>query len=189
MRPLSAIEIIRRCQQDVGDRDAWDAFYRLFYPYVLTYVRAFRLPSASLGEDDVAQEIFLKLIEYFPEVRFQSEPHFRSYLKKVCENYVLDLIRKHEKRTYEEVTEELQIAAQDISPEQMAVESERREALKRLLAELPERCRNLLEDFLGKQMTLVQIARERSIPLGTIYPRFSRCVNELRRLAKKRKGV
>ncbi len=135
----------------------------------------------------MVHDIFLKLIERFPGVKFKTERHFRSYLRRICENYVLDLIRKHEKRTYLEVTEELQIAAQGDSPEQMAVESERREALMRALADLPERCRNLLGDFLSKRMTLAQIARKRNMPLGTIYPRFSRCVNELRRLAKKKR--
>jgi RNA polymerase sigma factor (sigma-70 family) len=182
MREPDALEVIRRCQRVPSDRNAWDAFYRFYYPYVLVYVRAFRLPNVPLGEQDMVQEIFLKLLERFPEIEFETERHFRSYLKSVCQNYVLDLVRKYERQAYEEITRELR--SSDSSPEQVAAESEQREILARVVAKLPERCRSLIGEFLSGK-TLAEIAVEHNVPLGTVYPRFSRCLAELRRIASK----
>jgi RNA polymerase sigma factor (sigma-70 family) len=183
MREPDALEVVRRCQRVPSDRNAWDAFYRVYYPYVLVYVRAFRLPYVPLGEQDMVQEIFLKLLEHFPDVEFETERHFRSYLKSVCQNYVLDLVRKYERHTYEEITSELRSSAS--SPEQVVAESEQREILAQVVAKLPEPCRSLIEEFLSSGKTLAEIAAERNVPLGTVYPRFSRCLAELRRIAFK----
>ena len=182
---VNAIEIVRRCQQDPRDRAAWDALYRLFYPYVLVHARAFRLPSTPLGEEDVVQEVFLKLIEHFPQVKFENERHFRAYLRRICENYMVDLVRKYEKQTYEQITGTLRVSTGEASPEQVVAYSEERELLMKAVAQLPSRCRLLLEDFVARGKSLAEIAREQGIPLGTIYPRFSRCVAELRRIAPK----
>jgi DNA-directed RNA polymerase specialized sigma24 family protein len=160
MANTSILDIVRRCQADPDDRDAFDVFYRTFYPYVRLYTRAFRLPQAPLSDEDVVQDIFLKLMEHFPEVRFKNESHFLGYLKAVCEHYVIDMVRKYEKQTYEELTEELLVG---------------------LIGQIPGTCQNLLRAFLDEGLGLAEIANRQNVPLGTIYPRFSRCVAELRR--------
>jgi RNA polymerase sigma-70 factor (ECF subfamily) len=174
------LRVIRRCRSDVNDREAWDALYRAYYPYVLFYARAFRLPWAGIGDEDVANEIFLKMIERFPEVEFSSERHFRNYLRVTCENHMVDLVRKYERQVYQDLTQGADLAAHSRSPEELASETERREAVLHLVDALPERCRRLLGQFLGRGLSLAEIARRESIPAGTIYPRFSRCVSELR---------
>jgi DNA-directed RNA polymerase specialized sigma24 family protein len=76
MKQLATLEIVRRCQKDPNDREAFDLFYRAFYPYVRLYMRAFRPPVAVLSEEDLIQDVFLNLMEHFPEVHFKSENHF-----------------------------------------------------------------------------------------------------------------
>lgn len=188
MSELSVLEIVRRCQADPEDRFAFDSFYRAFYPYVLLYVHAFRLPSAPLTDEDIVQDIFLRLMEHFPEVRFKNERHFLGYLKAVCEHYVIDMVRKYERQTYQELTEELQLVAPGESPETAAANAERLAALIELVGELPGTCRNLLVAFLNEGLSLAEIACDQSISVGTIYPRFSRCVAELRRRITRSKG-
>jgi RNA polymerase sigma factor (sigma-70 family) len=181
MAKTSILDIVRRCQADPDDRDAFDVFYRTFYPYVRIYTRAFRLPQAPLSDEDVIQDIFLKLMEHFPEIRFKNESHFLGYLKAVCEHYLIDMVRKYEKQTYEELTQELEIMAPGETPEQAASNAERREHLIGLIGQIPGICENLLRAFLDEGLSLAEIAHRQNIPLGTIYPRFSRCVAELRR--------
>jgi RNA polymerase sigma factor (sigma-70 family) len=181
MAKASILDIVRRCQSDPDDRGAFDAFYRTFYSYVRVYTRAFRLPHAPLSEEDIIQEVFLKLMEHFPEIHFKNESHFLGYLKAVCEHYVVDMVRKYEKQTYEELTVEFEIAAPGDTPEQAAVRAERRERLMELIGRVPGHCQNLLRAFVDEGLSLVEIAQRESVPLGTIYPRFSRCVQELRR--------
>ena len=181
MPQSSILDIVRRCQGDPHDRNAFDLFYRTFYPYVRLYTRAFRLPHTPLSDEDIIQDIFLKLMEHFPEVPFKNENHFLGYLKAVCEHYVIDMVRKYEKQTYEELTQELQIVAPGESPEQAAANAERRERLIELIGRSPGTCQKLLRAFLEEGLGLAEIADRQNVPLGTIYPRFSRCVAELRR--------
>jgi len=183
MSKTPILDIVRRCQCDPDDRDAFDLFYRTFYPYVRLYTRAYRLPSVALSEEDIIQEIFLKLMEHFPEIQFKNDSHFLGYLKVVCEHYVIDMVRKYEKQTYEELTQELQLIAPMESPEQALANAERHEALVRLIGKVPGTCQNLLLAFLRQGLSLAEIADQENIPLGTIYPRFARCVAELRRRA------
>src|SRR5207249_5949033 len=46
MNSPSILDIVRRCQANSGDREAFDLFYRSLFPYVRLYVRAFRIPTA-----------------------------------------------------------------------------------------------------------------------------------------------
>jgi RNA polymerase sigma factor (sigma-70 family) len=181
------LDIVRRCQNDPDDRDAFDLFYRTLNPYVRLYIRTFRLANAALSEEDIIQEIFLKLMEHFPEIQFKNDSHFLGYLKVVCEHYVIDMVRKYEKQTYEELTQELQLVAPIESPEQAAANAERREALVRLIGKIAGACQNLLLLFLEEGLSLAEIADRQKIPVGTIYPRFARCVAELRRRAAQAK--
>jgi RNA polymerase sigma factor (sigma-70 family) len=181
MSEPSLLDIVRRCQKNPQDRQAFDLFYRAFYPYVRLYVRVFRLPITSVSDEDLIQDIFLKLMERFPEVRFNNEGHFLGYLKVVCEHYVIDMIRKYERQTYEELTHELKLVAQGDSAEQAAAKVERHEHLVELIGRIPGICQATLLAFLEEGLSLVEISRRQNIALGTIYPRFSRCVRELRR--------
>jgi RNA polymerase sigma factor (sigma-70 family) len=187
MSKTPTLDIVRRCQNDPDDRDAFDLFYRTFYPYVRLYTRAFRLANMPLSEDDIIQEIFLKLMEHFPEIQFKNDSHFLGYLKVVCEHYVIDMVRKYEKQTYEELTQELQLVAPTESPELAVAKAERHEALVRLIGKIPGACQSLLLAFLEDDLSLAEIAARQRIPMGTIYPRFSRCVAELRRRAAQAK--
>jgi hypothetical protein len=81
MKQSLILDIVRRCQKDSGDRQAFDQFYQAVFPYVRLYVRALRLPTAPLAEEDIIQDMFLKLMERFPGVRFKNESHFLGYLK------------------------------------------------------------------------------------------------------------
>jgi RNA polymerase sigma factor (sigma-70 family) len=177
----SILDIVRRCQRNPNDREAFDLFYRTLYQYVRLYTRAFHLPTAPLSEEDIVQEIFLKLMEHFPEIQFRSESHFLGYLQAICENYIIDMVRKYEKQTYEELTDEAHLVSQVESPEQAVAGAERREALLRLVTRLSGTCPDLLRVFLCEGLSLAEIARRQNIPIGTIYPRFARCVAELRR--------
>jgi RNA polymerase sigma factor (sigma-70 family) len=181
MAETSILEIVRRCQRNPRDRAAFDLFYRALYPYVRLYTRAFRLPTAPLSEEDVIQDIFLKLMEHFPEVAFESDNQFLAYVKAVSENYIIDMVRKYEKQTFEELTEKVDLVERSESPEQAMARTERREQLFRGFGKLGDPCQNLLRAFLLEELSLAEIARRQNVPLGTIYPRFSRCVAELRR--------
>jgi RNA polymerase sigma factor (sigma-70 family) len=181
MAQTSILDTVRRCQRNPHDRDAFDLFYRALYPYVRLYTRAFRLQTAPLSEEDVIQAIFLKLMEHFPEIPFKNENQFLAYLKAVSENYIIDMVRKYEKHTFEELTREAELVSPDESPEQAMARTERRERLFRLVARLTGSCQNVLVAFLVEGLSLAEIARRQDVPLGTIYPRFSRCVAELRR--------
>jgi RNA polymerase sigma factor (sigma-70 family) len=101
-------------------------------------------------------------MEHFPEIRFKNESHFLGYLKAVCEHYVIDMVRKYEKQTYVELTQELEILDPGETPEQAAVNAERRERLIELIGRVPGSCQNLLRAFLDEGLSLAEIAEIRT---------------------------
>jgi len=189
MAQTPILEIVRRCQSHPDDREAFDFFYRTLYPYVRLYTRAYRLQTAPLTDEDVIQEIFLKLMENFPEIRFESENQFLAYVKVISENYIIDMVRKYEKQTFEELTRASGLASRMESPEETIVRAEQQETLFRLIGRLTGTCQNLLRAFLIEERSLAEIARGQNVPLGTVYPRFSRCVAELQRIQRGREAT
>jgi len=83
--------------RDVGNEDAWDDFYRLYSPLILSF--ACRRGCAPDAAADVLQETMVRLLRTFPE--FSYEPalgSFRSFLLKIVDARIKDAFRRRAAR-------------------------------------------------------------------------------------------
>ncbi len=69
-------EIIKRCQN--GDKAAFDALIRSFYPYVTKYL--LKLTRDEALTEDLTQDVFLKVIRTIENYRTDGKASFATYI-------------------------------------------------------------------------------------------------------------
>ena len=86
-------ELVRRAQQ--FDQEALSWLYQLFYPKLYNY-GYIQLGDAQLAED-LASEVFLRVLESLHEYRFRGLP-VAAWVFRIARNYVIDLHRRRQRR-------------------------------------------------------------------------------------------
>ena len=128
-----------------GSRDALREVVETIRPVVVRYVRA-RLGSSErvgLSADDVAQEVCLAAIQALPRYQDQGRP-FLAFVYGIASHKVADAHRAAG-RNRSEPTEVLpERFSLEAGPEQMAINSDSAARMKRLLAVLPDKQREIL---------------------------------------------
>jgi RNA polymerase sigma factor (sigma-70 family) len=160
-----------------GDDDAWRKLVTRFTPGLRAAVRGFRLPPADV--DDVVQDTWLAAFRYLG--RIQKPEAIGAWL--------LVTARRESLRTLQRGTRELVTA--DIpttesseleSPEYVVLETERRETLQAVVANLPDSQRLLLGALLRtSDQSYNALALELNMPIGSIGPTRARALQRLRR--------
>ena len=77
MNPL-APAVLAQCAD--GDRSAWRALHREYFPVVHGFLRALGVPAADL--DDGSQEVFVLLLRTIGQ--FEGRSAFRTWLYRLC---------------------------------------------------------------------------------------------------------
>ena len=168
-----------------GARDGDDrAAQRLFDRYQRTLVDAASryLPSRDLAQD-VAQEVFLKLLES-PPSRL-SGGTLRPWLLRVARNLSLDRVRRGKFEIPVGESGEYASAHQPadgagVDPLSTAMRSSDAERIRHLRSQLPQELQRLLEARFEQGLSFQQIALREGIPLGTALWRLHHAFKRLR---------
>jgi len=158
-----------------GDQSAWSAIVHRFSGRIARVARGYGLNAYQA--DDVAQETWLRLYHNLERVR---EPRaLGAWVDTTARRECLRALRGTRR---EELTDE-ELGVDDIAPDETDAElEERRAALTRALANLPEHQRVLMECLLAEsEPSYADVASELGIPIGSIGPTRGRCVERLRR--------
>jgi RNA polymerase sigma factor (sigma-70 family) len=162
-----------------GDQRAWDAIVERFAPLVWSICRRYRLSGADA--DDAGQAVWLQLVDQIGRIRDPAAlpGWLATTTRRECgrlvraaqraqpAGYVLDVGA---------IPDERAAAADD---ELLA--SERHAALRQALAQLPPSCQDLLALLVADPpLPYAQISAELGIPVGSIGPSRSRCLDKLR---------
>ncbi len=86
--PASLLQRLKR----PDDQDAWQRFVKLYTPLIYDWAR-----RAGLSEDeaaDLAQDVFLLLIEKLPQFQYDPKRSFRGWLKTITLNKWREGIRR-----------------------------------------------------------------------------------------------
>lgn len=170
-------ELVARCR--AGDEEAWRQLVDRFSRYVYAIcVQAYRLPDHDA--DDVFQDVFSRVYERLGQLR--SDDAIRPWIAQLTRNCCVDRLRSAARL---EPTEEIDDGEVDETLERL----EEAWAVRQLLAELSENCREILDRFFARDESYRTIGEELDLPPGTIASRISRCLAQLRERAEGRIGA
>ncbi|MBK7645005.1 MAG: sigma-70 family RNA polymerase sigma factor [Planctomycetes bacterium] len=191
--PASGVFDLDECLRRVagGDEQAARALVERCHPLVARLVRAHR--PRTLGEDDLEQEVFLKMFAMLPRYEAREGQLFEHWLARLCVRTCRDLLRG-ERRRAENLP--LSSAAQEwlgslAHEAQPTVEDAHaaRELVEHLLAQLPPQDRLVLTLLDLEQRSTSQIAALTGWSRALVKVRAFRARLRLRAIARERKEL
>jgi len=181
---VSEAELIRRVCQ--GDKEA---FYGLVRPYErAVYVAAVSILNNPADAEEVAQEAVLKAFTHLAE--FRAEAKFSTWLIQITINESRSRLRKDRRHLYESIDEARTDEEGDYSPKDFAdwreipsetlKRDELRNALKRALASLPLKYREVLILRDIQNLSIEETAEILGISEGNVKTRLLRARLQMR---------
>ena len=153
------------------------------------YQLAFRLTRNPELAADVVAEAFVRV--YRAAKRFRGQAAFSTWLHRIVTNCFLDHRKKANSRpsislnamlgSFEDEAE-WEIAAEEASPFDYAVSSERETAIHEALGSLKESHRAMIMMFHSDQLSYEEIADVLDLPIGTVKSRLNRARLALRQV-------
>ena len=163
-------ELIERCIK--GDQAAWKALVTRYQR--LIYSVAHLLCPAEEEASDIFQQVWLELYQQLGELR--SVEALPAWLITVTRRRTYALLRaRHGSEPLDEEMPALSEGLRQIEHEHM---------LERALAQMPDRCRKLIDllYFDSNEPSYSEIARAMGMPEASIGPTRARCLEKLRKL-------
>lgn len=175
--PVSELVVRARA----GEKAAWDEIVERLAPLVWSLCRSYRLSRADA--DDVAQSVWLRLIEHLPSLRQPAA--LPGWLSTTTRNECLRVLRVAGRRERTERSiEDSEIPAdgETARVDRAILLEERNRALRAAWAQLPVNCRELLSLLIqDPPLTYAEISESLGKPVGSIGPSRGRCLEKLRR--------
>lgn len=166
--------LIRRMQ--AGDPDAAEALVQRYYDDILRYCQ-WHAPHSALAED-ATQETFLKFIRYLD--RYKQRGHCRAFLYQIARHTCIDMARRH--YLHDAPLEE---APEPVFEDAALSEAQSQDALRDMVAHLPETQREIVLLRFAQSLTLREIAEVTALPLRTVQSRLRAALKHLRTIYEK----
>jgi RNA polymerase sigma factor (sigma-70 family) len=163
-----------------GDQTAMTRLVARYDRVLRGVARSYRL--SSWDTDDVIQATWLQFIQHGRELR---EPAAVSgWLVTTARRQSLRVLQRHVR---EDLTDDPARGERSghAEPEHEIIAAERQAVLHRALSELPERQRRLMRVLTAyPELSYEQVARQLSMPIGSIGPTRGRSLDRLRRCSR-----
>lgn len=153
------------------------AFEHLFNRYRDSIFQLYMQRTSGNTDDanDLLQETFVKV--YLNLHRYNPDFTFGQWVYTIARNTFVDYIRKRrDDLSIESGESSASISAPSVAPtpEESIINSQQRAELDRLLAQMPPRYKLLIELRFFKEYSYEEIAKELSLPLGTVKTQIHR---------------
>lgn len=176
MEPAAGVtgdgELVTRARR--GDPVAFEALVRR---YEAAAIRVASVVCGSAGAEDAAQEGFIRA--YRSLGRFDATRPFRPWLLRIVVNVAKNRVRAEQRNLHLTLRAPVTETSDDAGPDAVLAE-ERRVALVKALARLPERDRVMIACRWFEDMSEREIAVTLGIRPGTVKSRLSRAMARLR---------
>ena len=162
-----------------GDQGAWNQLVDRFAGLVWHVARGHRLSDADAG--DVAQTVWLRLVESLPRLREPAA--VGGWLATTTRHECLRVLRLASREVPDDSIElaDTPAPAAD-SPESVFELGQDRHLVRGALERLSQRCRTLLRALAyTPDESYAEISASLGMPIGSIGPTRSRCLQHLRR--------
>ena len=167
------------CARD-GDVRAWDALVERYAPLIWSICRKYRLDRADA--DDVGQSVWLHLVDHLGKIR---EPAalagwLATTTRRECGRLVRASRGPH--AVVYALDAENMVDEQAAAAEQEVLAAERHAALREAVTELPPDCQRLVGMLTADPpVPYAEISARLAMPVGSIGPTRSRCLDRIRR--------
>jgi RNA polymerase sigma factor (sigma-70 family) len=167
-----------------GDQAAWEKLVDRYANLVWSVARSFRLSDADAA--DVSQATWLRLVQHLGEIR--QPQRLGAWLATTTRREALAVLRRASRdRPVGDLEVLVALAEKDPLPEAGLLLRERDDELRAAVAALPDRCRRLLRIMLTEPSpSYDEVAAAMGMPVGSIGPTRSRCLEHLRNLLRER---
>ena len=164
-----------------GDKHAWDDIVERYAPLIWSICRQYRLVDADA--EDVAQMVWLHLVDHLDDLRDPA----------AMPGWLATTTRRQCIRVRRSAARLPQATGPLIDPDNMAdtdavlaehelLVAERHAALRQAVSDLPGGCRELITLLTADPpLSYSEISARLGIPIGSIGPSRSRCLDRLRR--------
>jgi RNA polymerase sigma-70 factor (ECF subfamily) len=165
---METTEILARCKK--GDHEAWNQMINSYSKSVYNIALNF-FAERDIAQD-VTQEIFIKI--YHNLDKFREDRNFSSWVFTLSRNYCIDYWRKNKK--YFLHTQELDenIGSAKPTPEENSINESEVEKLRKKITQLEPELRLILILRDIQDLSYQEIAKNFSIPEGTVKSRINR---------------
>ncbi len=171
-------ELVARAAGD--DQVAWSLLVERFAGLVWSVARGVGLGEADAA--DVCQTTWMRLAEHLEDL--QETTRVGAWLATTTRREAIRVSQLGSRQLPVDPWEWLQRPDDSVAePEGWVLASERRTAVQMAIAQLPERCRRLLLALATDPPTsYVEISSSLGLPMGSIGPTRSRCLQRLAQL-------
>ena len=178
--------LIRRAQS--GDEGAFEQLLLAHQKSV--YNLCLRMAGNPDDALDLSQEAFIRAWRALGQYQFDAA--FSTWLFRLTGNICIDFLRKQKRQQHMSLTatdedesgEEFAVPDPAPGPEEQAVHNERRQAVARAMAALPEDYRAVMQLRAVEALSYEQIAEILDIKVGTVKSRLARARAQLRKILK-----
>lgn len=178
--------LIRRAQS--GDEGAFEQLLLAHQKSV--YNLCLRMAGNPDDALDLSQEAFIRAWRALGQYQFDAA--FSTWLFRLTSNVCIDFLRKQKRQQHMSLTvtdedesgEEFAVPDPAPGPEEQAVHNERRQAVARAMAALPEDYRAVMQLRAVEALSYEQIAEILDIKVGTVKSRLARARAQLRKILK-----
>jgi RNA polymerase sigma factor (sigma-70 family) len=160
-----------------GDTEAWNSLVDRYAGLVMSICRRYRLGDSDAA--DVSQTVWLRLVESLGSLR--DPEALPGWLATTARRECLGVLRGSRRAQWAPLNEDIEVV-DDPAVDDVLLEAELHDALRRALSELPERCRTLLQLLTqDPPPSYDSISATLGMPMGGIGPTRARCLDKLRR--------
>jgi RNA polymerase sigma factor (sigma-70 family) len=173
----SVNDLVTRAEK--GDKQAWDALVERYTPLIWSICRGHRLGGADA--DDVGQRVWLQLVSELDKIR---DPAALSGWLATTTHRECGNIRQATRRSQAlgRVLDAEHIPDQQAGVIEQELAAERHAALHEAFTRLPPCCQRLIAVLIeDPPVSYAQISARLGLPVGSIGPSRSRCLEKLRR--------
>ncbi|MFK8022828.1 MAG: RNA polymerase sigma factor [Ilumatobacter sp.] len=168
----SDAELIRSA--DGGDAEAWKELVERHSPLIVANARA--VGADHVLAQDVMQLVWIQVLNRLGTLREPDK--LRGWLSIIARNAARNELRK--KKPTSDLDSLFELADDSPPVDTRLARRTERSAVAAALAQLSERCRELLTLLFGAEMSYEEICEVTGMAIGSIGPTRQRCLNSLR---------
>lgn len=172
---------------DPENRDQIEEIYRKYHieMYKIAKYKLRHNPNPSLEAEEALQNAFVKIIEHFDSIRFDSsERALHAYFLAIVTNEAINILNKHTEQVSIHDVEEIP-ASDDSFIDQLCLQSDY-DALVRSITELDDRYSIPMQLRYVEQMSVAEISALLNMNVKTVYTNLSRGKTQLLKLLNER---